>query len=117
MKTLLYQKLNGYLNKKFGLLKKNNYICKHMATVKNVLLVHPKHGEILNETFVDEIQFKIFLNMVHASLSLKEDFTTFNGKDFLIHIPFAMLKESLILGTNKEVSMAEVVVAKSKLEG
>ena len=88
-----------------------------MATVKNVLLVHPKHGEILNETFVDEIQFKIFLNMVHASLSLKEDFTTFNGKDFLIHIPFGMLKESLILGTNKEVSMAEVVVAKSKLEG
>lgn len=88
-----------------------------MAKVKNILLVHPKYGEILNETFMDDIQFKIFLNMVHSSLSLKEDFTTYNGRDFLIHIPFAMLKESIILGTNKEVSMAEVVVAKSKLEG
>ena len=88
-----------------------------MVKVKNILLVHPKYGNILNETFVDDIQFKIFLNMVHSSLSLKEDFTTYNGRDFLIHIPFATLKESLILGTNKEVSMAEVVVAKSKLEG
>jgi hypothetical protein len=88
-----------------------------MATIKNILLVHPKHGELLNETFVDEIQFKIFLNMIHSSLTLKEDFSTFNGKDFLIHIPFNMLKESLVLGTNKDITMAEVVVAKSKLEG
>jgi len=28
-----------------------------------------------------------------------------------------MLKESLVLGTNKDITMAEVVVAKSKLEG
>jgi hypothetical protein len=88
-----------------------------MATIKNILLVHPKHGELLNETFVDEVQFKIFLNMIHSSLTLKEDFSTFNGKDFLIHIPFIMLKESLVLGTNKDITMAEVVVAKSKLEG
>jgi hypothetical protein len=50
-------------------------------------------------------------------LTLKEDFSTFNGKDFLIHIPFNMLKESLVLGTNKDITMAEVLVAKSKLEG
>jgi hypothetical protein len=88
-----------------------------MATIKNILLVHPKYGELLNETFVDEVQFKIFLNMIHSSLTLKEDLSTFNGKDFLIHIPFNMLKESLVLGTNKDITMAEVVVAKSKLEG
>jgi hypothetical protein len=48
---------------------------------------------------------------------MDSDLSTFNGKDFLIHVPVTMLKESLIIGLAKEVSMAEVVVAKSKLEG
>jgi len=39
-----------------------------MATHKHVLIVHPKFGEVLNETFMDEVQFKIFLNMVHSSI-------------------------------------------------
>jgi hypothetical protein len=55
--------------------------------------------------------------MLHNSLELNENFSTFNGKDLLIHIPNVLLKESLILGQAKEVSMAEVAVAKSKLEG
>lgn len=88
-----------------------------MATVKNILLVHPKYGELVNETFLDETQFKIFLNMIHSSLAMTEDFTTFNGRDLLIHIPKNMLKECLILGQAKEVSMVDVIVAKSKLEG
>jgi hypothetical protein len=88
-----------------------------MATLKHVTIVHPKYGEVLNETFIDEVQFKIFLNMVHSSIELSEDLTTFNGKDFLIHVPVTILKECLILGLAKEVSMAEMVVAKSKLEG
>jgi hypothetical protein len=88
-----------------------------MATVKNILLVHPKYGELVNETFLDETQFKIFLNMIHSSLAMGDEFTTFNGKDLLIHIPKNMLKECLILGQAKEVSMVDVIVAKSKLEG
>jgi hypothetical protein len=87
-----------------------------MTTIKHVTIIHPKFGEVLNETFVDEVQFKIFLNMVHSSIALNEDLSTFNGKDFLIHIPNTILKECLVLGLAKEVSMAEVVVAKSKLE-
>jgi hypothetical protein len=55
--------------------------------------------------------------MVHVSIELGENLTTFNGKDFLIHIPSNMLKECMVIGLAKEVSMAEVVVAKSKLEG
>ena len=47
-----------------------------MASIKNILLVHPKYGELINETFVDEIQFKIFLKMIHSSLALGNDFTT-----------------------------------------
>jgi hypothetical protein len=88
-----------------------------MATLKHVTIVHPKYGEVLNETFMDEIQFKLFLKMVHASIELGENLTTYNGKDFLIHVPSNILKECMVIGTSKDVSMAEVVVAKSKLEG
>jgi hypothetical protein len=88
-----------------------------MASVKHVSIVHPKHGEVINETFVDETQFKIFLNMIHSSIELNQNLTTFNGKDFLIHVPSNILKECLVIGVAKEVSMADVVLAKSKLEG
>ena len=87
-----------------------------MATLKHVTIVHPKYGEVLSKTFIDETQFKIFLNMVHSSLVMKEDLSTFNGKDFLIHVPSSILKECLIIGNVKEMSMSEVVLAKSKLE-
>jgi len=88
-----------------------------MTSVKNVVIIHPKFGEVLNETFMDEIQFKIFLNMVHSSIELNQNLSTFNGKDFLIHVPSNMLKECLVIGQVKEISMAEVVLAKSKMEG
>ena len=88
-----------------------------MASIKKILLVHPKYGELINETFVDETQFKIFLKMIHTALALGNDFTTYNGKDFLIHVPNIMLKQSLVLGNTKEMSMSDVVIAKSKLEG
>jgi hypothetical protein len=88
-----------------------------MATLKHITIIHPKHGEVINETFVDETQFKIFLNMIHSSIELNQNLTTFNGKDFLIHVPSNILKECLVIGVAKEVSMADVVLAKSKLEG
>ena len=87
-----------------------------MVKIKNILLVHPKYGELLNETFLDEVQHKIFLKMLHTAVALGNDFTTYNGKDFFIHVPNVMLKECLILGQTQEVSMSDVVVAKSKLE-
>ena len=86
-----------------------------MTSVKNVVIIHPKFGEVLNETFMDEIQFKIFLNMVHSSIELNQNLSTFNGKDFLIHVPSNILKECLVIGQAKEMSMAEVVLAKSKM--
>ena len=88
-----------------------------MASVKNVVIVHPKFGEVLNETFMDEVQFKIFLNMVHSSIELNQNLSTFNGKDFLVHVPSNILKECLVIGKKKEVSIAEVVLAKSRMEG
>jgi hypothetical protein len=88
-----------------------------MTSVKNVVIIHPKFGEVLNETFMDDVQFKIFLNMVHSSIELNQNLSTFNGKDFLIHVPSNILKECLVIGQAKELSMAEVVLAKSKMEG
>jgi hypothetical protein len=54
--------------------------------------------------------------MLHTAVAMNNDFTTYNGKDFFIHVPSGMLKECLILGQAKQVTMADVVVAKSKLE-
>ena len=88
-----------------------------MATVKSILVVHPKYGQLVSETFLDEIQHQIFLKMLHTAVAMGNDFTTYNGKDFFIHVPKNMLKECLILGQAKEVSMVDVIVAKSKLEG
>ena len=88
-----------------------------MATLKHVTVIHPKFGDILNESFIDDIQFKLFLNIIHSSIEMNNDFTTYNGKDFLIHVPNVMLKECLVLGNTKEITMADVVLAKSKLEG
>jgi hypothetical protein len=54
--------------------------------------------------------------MVHSSIELNQNLSTFNGKDFLIHVPSNLLKECLVIGQKKELSMAEVVLAKSKME-
>lgn len=87
-----------------------------MATVKSILVVHPKYGQLVSETFLDEIQHQIFLKMLHTAVAMGNDFTTYNGKDFFIHVPSGMLKECLIVGQAQEVSMGDVVAAKSKLE-
>jgi hypothetical protein len=87
-----------------------------MATLKHITIIHPTYGEVLNETFMDEIQFKLFLTLIHSSIALKQDLSTFNGKDFLIHIPTNILKECLVVGNTKEVSPGEIVMAKSKME-
>jgi hypothetical protein len=88
-----------------------------MTTVKHVKIVHPSFGEIINETFIDGVQFKIFLTMIHSCLELNKDLSTYNGKNFLLHVPKEILKQSLVIGTEKEMSVSEIVSAKSKLEG
>lgn len=82
---------------------------KHTITI-----VNEKFGNLLNESFVDPIQFKIFLKMVDGALNLKEDLSYFDGNTFLVHIPHKILKESLILTNVKEVSLEEQV--RNKIE-
>jgi hypothetical protein len=73
-----------------------------------------KFGNILTESFMDPIQFKIFLKMVDGALNLKEDLSYFDGNTFLVHIPHKILKESLVTTNVKEVSLVEQV--RNKIE-
>ena len=79
-----------------------------------IRIENEKFGKLLSETFVDAIQFKLFLKAINASLELKDDLSFFNGEDFLFHIPFKFLKESLILTSVNEVELAQRM--KSKVE-
>ena len=80
----------------------------------NIKIQHEKFGVLLNETFVNGIQFKLFLKMVQGSIELKNDLTFFNGSDFLIHVPFKYLVDSVIVTSTFEMSLADHM--RSKVE-
>ena len=80
----------------------------------NIRIESEKFGILMNETFVDRTQFKLFLKMVHGCLELKNDLTFFNGEDFLINIPYKYLSESIVLTSTKPYEFSEHV--KSKIE-
>ena len=61
-------------------------------TIKNEV-----YGTLVDETFHDPIQFKLFLKMVNGALGREESLTFFNGEDFMIHVPFKYLVDSIIL--------------------
>jgi len=73
-----------------------------------------KFGKLLNETFVDAIQFKLFLKMIQGCLELKNDLTFFNGSDFLIHVPFKYLVDSIIVTSVNDYDLADHM--RSKVE-
>lgn len=83
----------------------------------NVKIQNEKFGVLLNENFVDRTQFKIFISMIQGCIELKNDFTFFNGNDFLVHIPHKYLVDSIVT-TNMEVplTLAEHMAKKMKLE-
>jgi hypothetical protein len=80
----------------------------------NVKIQNEKFGLILNETFYDLTQFKIFLKAIQGCIELKNDFTFFNGIEFLVHIPHRILVDSVIVTSIDTVEMIDVV--KSKIE-
>ena len=80
----------------------------------SVRIENEKFGKLLHETFVDAIQFKLFLKMVQGCLELKNDLTFFNGSDFLIHIPFKYLVESIVVTSVNEYDLADHM--RSKVE-
>jgi hypothetical protein len=79
-----------------------------------IRIMNEKFGELLTESFVDPIQFKIFLKMVDGALNLGEDLSYFDGNTFLVHIPNKILKESVILTNVSEINVVEQV--RNKIE-
>jgi hypothetical protein len=86
------------------------------TTSHNIKIQHETFGTLLDETFVNPTQFKLFLKMVQGCIELKIDFTFFNGVEFFVHIPYKYLVSSIIT-TNVDIyTLAEHLVTKSKME-
>ena len=83
-------------------------------TVFNIKVMNEKFGSLLSETFVDPIQFKIFLKMVDGALNLNVDLSYYDGDMFLVHIPNKILKESVVITGTEQVSLSEQV--RNKIE-
>ncbi len=83
--------------------------------MKNVIIIHPEFGQLLNEQFEDEQdQHKIYLNAIHSALSLKNPLTMFNGVDNLVHIPYIILKDCVIVGNTSKMSLGQYAMVKMK---
>lgn len=86
-----------------------------MTTITHTIKIeNEKFGVILNETFVDPTQFKLFLKMIQACIELKTDLSFFNGVEFLIHVPHRFLSDSIITTSLSSIEMSDIV--KSKIE-
>ena len=70
----------------------------------------------LNQLQLMVDQFKLFLKMVQGCIELKDDLSFFNGVDFLVHIPYKHLVSSIITTNVDAYTLAEHLVAKSKME-
>jgi len=82
----------------------------------NIKIQHHTFGTLLNETFVDSIQFKLFLKMVHGCIEMKNDLTFFNGTDFFIHVPSKHLIDSIIVTKVEPYTLTDHMIHKSKME-
>jgi len=82
----------------------------------SIKIQHETFGKLLDETFVNPIQFKLFLKMVQGCISMKEDLTFFNGVDFFVHVPYKHLVSSIITTNVDNYTLAEHLINKSKME-
>ena len=83
--------------------------------MKNVVIIHPQFGQLLNQEFENELdQHKVYLNAIHSALSLKNPLSMFNGVDNLIHIPYDILKECVIVGRTSSMTLGQYAVTKMK---
>lgn len=83
----------------------------------NVKIQNEKFGVLLNENFVDRTQFKIFISMIQGCIELKNDFTFFNGNEFLVHIPHKYLVESIVTTSmDMSLTLTEHMAKKMELE-
>ena len=82
----------------------------------NIKIQSEKFGTLLDETFVNPVQFKLFLKLTQSCIEMSQDLTFFNGVDFFIHIPYEKLKECIITTKLDIYTLTEHIRNKSKLE-
>jgi hypothetical protein len=82
----------------------------------NIKIQHETFGVLLNETFVNGTQFKLFLKQVQGCIAMNDSLTFFNGVDFFIHIPHNILVESIIVANTKTLPYTLTDHVKSKIE-
>lgn len=84
--------------------------------MNRIRIINKLLGVLLEETFVDNLQFEIFLKSVDGALVLKNDFKFFNGNNFLIHIPFEILKESYVFAKSEPTNLIDKLISKNLIE-
>jgi len=82
----------------------------------HVKIQHETFGVLLDETFVNLGQFKLFLKLVQGCIETKNDLTFFNGVDFMVHVPFKHLVNSIITTKVDMYTLTDHLVNKSKIE-
>ena len=82
----------------------------------HVKIQHETFGVLLDETFVNHGQFKLFLKLVQGCIETKNDLTFFNGVDFMVHVPFKHLVNSIITTKVDMYTLTDHLVNKSKIE-
>ena len=83
---------------------------------QNIKIQHETFGILLDETFVNPTQFKLFLKLVQGCIETKNDLTFFNGVDFLVHIPHKHLVNSIVMTKLDFYSLTDHLINKSKIE-
>jgi len=85
-------------------------------STKSIKIQHDKFGVLLNETFVNPVQFKLFLKMVNGCLNGDVALSFFNGEDFLVNIPNKILKDSIITTNVDAYTLTDHILTKSTIE-
>jgi hypothetical protein len=81
-----------------------------------VKIVHETFGVILKETFINPVQMKLFLKAVNGCFLTQGDLTFFNGDTFFLHVPYNVLKNSVISTSTENHSASEIIKLRSELE-
>lgn len=82
--------------------------------INKITIHHEQFGMVLNTEVTDDVQFKLFLKMINGSIVEKLDFTYFDGKETLIHIPHKHLINCVITTNQSKIKMSEVITNRSK---
>lgn len=88
---------------------------KEKATkeVNTITIWHEEFGVMVEETFVDEDQFEIFIKSVNSSYDMGTAFRLFTG-NMLVHIPNKVLHQCVIFTKEGELDLNKLVRSRAE---